>query len=60
MLQHYIRAKVILAGLSLVYCSSAMLGLGFRNAILLGILAGILEFIPVAGWMIAAATISTA
>jgi len=60
MLQHYIRAKVILAGLSLVYCSSAMLGLGFPNAIFLGILAGMLEFIPIAGWMIAAATISTA
>jgi predicted PurR-regulated permease PerM len=58
--QHYIRAKVILAGLSLLYCSTAMLVLRFPNAILLGILAGILEFIPVAGWMIALATIVTA
>jgi predicted PurR-regulated permease PerM len=57
MLQHYIRAKVILGGLSLTYCSVGMLVLGFPNALTLGILAGILEFIPVAGWMIAAATI---
>lgn len=58
--QHYIRAKVILAGLSFLYCSVAMLVLRFPNAILLGILAGILEFIPVAGWMIALASIVTA
>lgn len=60
MLQRYIRAKVILGGLSLLYCSIAMLVLGFPNALALGILAGILEFIPVAGWMTAAATIVTA
>ncbi|HEV2730888.1 MAG TPA: AI-2E family transporter [Terriglobales bacterium] len=59
MLQRYIRAKVILGGLSLLYCSIAMLLLGFPNAIALGILAGILEFIPVAGWMSAAAIIVT-
>jgi predicted PurR-regulated permease PerM len=33
---------------------------GFPNAIALGILAGILEFIPVIGWITAAATIVTA
>jgi predicted PurR-regulated permease PerM len=60
MLQHYIRAKVILGGLSLLYCSIAMLVLGFPDAIALGILAGILEFIPVVGWITAAATIITA
>ena len=60
MLQRYIRAKVILGGLSFLYCSVAMLVLGFPNAIALGILAGILEFIPVVGWMTAAATIVTA
>jgi len=60
MLQRYIRAKVILGGLSLLYCSLTMLLLGFPNAIALGILAGILEFIPVVGWMTAAATIVTA
>src|SRR6201993_1323878 len=60
MLQRYIRAKVILGGLSLLFCSIAMLLLGFPNAIVLGVLAGILEFIPVAGWITSAATIVTA
>ncbi len=60
MMQRYIRAQVTLGGLSLLYCSIAMLLLGFPNAIALGIIAGILEFIPVAGWMIAAATIVAA
>jgi predicted PurR-regulated permease PerM len=58
-MQHYIRAKVILALLSTTYCSVAMLLLGFPNAIVLGLLAGILEFIPVAGWILAAGTILT-
>jgi predicted PurR-regulated permease PerM len=57
MLQHYIRAKVTLAGLSFVFYSSAMLGLGFRHSIAFALLGGILEFIPVAGWMISATTI---
>jgi hypothetical protein len=60
MLQRYIRTKVILGGLSLLYCLIAMLLLGFPNAIVLGVLAGILEVIPVAGWMTAAAIIVTA
>jgi predicted PurR-regulated permease PerM len=58
-LQHYIRAKVILGLLSMLYSSVAMLLLGFSNAILFGLVAGILEFIPVAGWMMAAGTILT-
>lgn len=60
MLQCYIRAKVILGGLSLIYCSTAMLVLCFPNAIALGVMAGILEFIPMAGWTIAGATIVSA
>jgi AI-2E family transporter len=36
-----------------------MLILGFPHALALGVLAGILEFIPAAGWMIAATTIIT-
>jgi len=60
MLQRYIRAKVILGGLSLLYCSIAMVLLGFPNAIVLGVLAGILEFIPAAGWMTAAVIIVSA
>ncbi|MGB8771669.1 MAG: AI-2E family transporter, partial [Candidatus Korobacteraceae bacterium] len=56
MMQHYIRAKVILGGLSFAYASAALLILGFPHAIALGLLAGILEFIPMAGWIIAATT----
>ena len=57
MLQHYIRGKVTLGALSLVYVSLVLLILGVPHAVALGILAGTLEFIPMAGWMIAAATI---
>jgi predicted PurR-regulated permease PerM len=57
MLQHYIRAKVILGCLSLIYCSATMLALGFPHALALGILAGVLEFIPIVGWMLSATTI---
>jgi predicted PurR-regulated permease PerM len=56
-LQHYIRAKVTLSGLSFIYCSTTMLLLGFPRALALGILAGVLEFIPVAGWVLSATTI---
>lgn len=59
MLRHYIRAKVILALLSLIYCSAAMLVLGFPHALALGLMAGVLEFIPVAGWITAAISIVT-
>jgi predicted PurR-regulated permease PerM len=58
-LQHYIRAKVILALLSFTLNLLAMLLLGFPNAIMLGLVAGILEFIPVAGWILAAGTVLT-
>jgi len=57
MLQHYIRAKVILGISSFLFASAAMLALGFPHPLALGVVAGILEFIPVAGWMMAAATI---
>lgn len=59
MLQHYIRAKVILGILSWIYCSIGMLVLGFPHALALGVMAGVLEFIPVAGWMISATAIIT-
>jgi predicted PurR-regulated permease PerM len=60
MLQHYIRAKVILGILSFLFSSAAMLVLGFPHPLALGVIAGILEFIPIAGWMMAAATIVSA
>jgi len=59
MLRSYIRAKVILCGFSFLYCSAALLVMGFPYAITLGVVAGVLEFIPVAGWMISATTIIT-
>jgi predicted PurR-regulated permease PerM len=60
MLQRYIRAKVILGILSFFFSSAAMLALGFPHPVALGVIAGILEFIPIAGWMMAAATIVSA
>jgi predicted PurR-regulated permease PerM len=60
MLRHYIRAKVTLALLSLVFCSVAMLCLGYTHALALGVLAGVLEFIPIAGWVTALIAIATA
>lgn len=57
MLRHYIRAKVILGGLSFAFFTVTTLLLGFPHFLGLGLLAGVLEFIPVAGWMISAATI---
>jgi predicted PurR-regulated permease PerM len=59
MLRHYIRAKVILGVLSLAYCSIAMLFLGYRHALALGLMAGLLEFIPVVGWITALTIIAT-
>jgi len=60
MLRQYIRAKVTLSACSLLFYSVAMLLLRFPHAIVLGILGGVLEFIPVAGWMISAAAIIVA
>jgi predicted PurR-regulated permease PerM len=57
MLRHYIRAKVTLGALSLAYVSIASLTLRFPHPLALGVLAGTLEFLPIAGWMIAATTI---
>jgi predicted PurR-regulated permease PerM len=59
MLQHYIRAKVTLSGLSFTYFTVMLLILRFPHALALGLLAGFLEFIPIVGWMITAATIVT-
>ncbi|HTT20018.1 MAG TPA: AI-2E family transporter [Candidatus Sulfotelmatobacter sp.] len=56
-LRRYIRAMVILSGLSFAYYSAALLLLRFPHAIALSVLGGILELIPIAGWMISAATI---
>jgi predicted PurR-regulated permease PerM len=50
MLTQYIRAQLLLCVLSFVFYSAAMLVLRFPHAVALGILGGLLEFIPVVGW----------
>jgi predicted PurR-regulated permease PerM len=45
--------------LSFLFSSMALLALGFPHWLALGAIAGILEFIPIAGWMMAATTITT-
>jgi predicted PurR-regulated permease PerM len=59
MLTKYIRAQVILCALSFAFYSATMLLLGFPHAIALGLLGGVLEFIPVAGWTSTAAVVIT-
>ena len=57
MLTKYVRAQVTLGCLSLVFYATALLVLRFPHAISLAILGGLLEFIPVVGWMSTAAAI---
>jgi predicted PurR-regulated permease PerM len=57
MLAKYIRAQLALAGLSSVFYSASMLLLGFPYAIALGVLGGVLEFLPAVGWIASAAAI---
>jgi predicted PurR-regulated permease PerM len=59
MVTKYIRAQVILCGLSLLFYLTASLLLKFPHAPAFAIMGGALEFIPIFGWMtIAAAIIS--
>lgn len=59
MLAKYIRAQLALGGLSLVFYSVWMLVLGFPDAIALGLVGGVLEFLPAVGWIISAGVILT-
>lgn len=56
-LRHYIRAKMTLVGMSFTFVSVSLFALRYPHALALGILAGTLEFIPIAGWITAATTI---
>jgi predicted PurR-regulated permease PerM len=56
-LRHYIRAKMTLVGLSFTYVSLSLFVLRYPHALALGILAGVLEFIPIVGSITAATTI---
>lgn len=50
MLSRYIRAQLLLCGLSFLFYSAALILLRFPYAIALASLGGLLEFIPVVGW----------
>ena len=58
MLTRYIRAQVLLCGLSFAFYAAAMLFLGFPHAIALAMLGGLLEFIPAVGWLSTLAAIT--
>jgi len=59
MLGKYIRSQLVLAGLSFIFYTVSMLVLGFPHALALGLLGGVLEFLPVVGWIAAAAAMLT-
>jgi len=58
-LANYMRAQLILAALSFVFYTTALLILGFPYALPLGIVGGILEFLPAVGWIASATLILT-
>jgi predicted PurR-regulated permease PerM len=51
MLTEYIRAQVLLCGFSFLFYLSAMILLRFPHAFALGMLGGLLEFLPALGWI---------
>lgn len=57
MLTNYIRAQVLLCFFSLAFYTIVLLIFRFPHAIALSILGGMLEFVPVIGWMSTAALI---
>ena len=57
MLTEYIRAQVLLCGLSFLFYTGATIILRFPHPIALGFLGGLLEFIPGIGWITTAALI---
>lgn len=58
MLTSYIRAQLVLCSLSFLFYTVALLLLRFPHAVALGVLGGLLEFIPVVGWVSTLAAIS--
>lgn len=57
MLAHFIRAQLTLAALTLAMYSIVLSVMGVPNALVLGTVGGLLEFIPVVGPLVAAVTI---
>jgi predicted PurR-regulated permease PerM len=60
MLSSYVRAQVLLCGLSFAFYSAVLLIFRFPHAIALAALGGLLEFIPTVGWISTATVILTA
>ncbi len=58
-LAKFVRAQLMLAGLSFLFYSCALLILRFPYAIPLAILGGVLELLPAVGWLSSAAVILT-
>jgi predicted PurR-regulated permease PerM len=54
MLAHFIRAQLTLAALTFVMYSAVLAMMGVPNALVLGTVGGLLEFIPVVGPLVAA------
>jgi predicted PurR-regulated permease PerM len=55
MLAEYVRAQLALASMSAIVYTVSMAFLHYPFPLVLGIVAGALQFIPIAGWLIAAA-----
>ena len=51
MLTRYIRAQVFLCALSFLFYTGVLLLMRFPHAIALSVLGGVLEFVPVVGWL---------
>jgi predicted PurR-regulated permease PerM len=58
-LAQYARAQLTTAGLSAVFYSGSMALLGFPYPLALGVLGGVVEFVPMVGWIVAAAAMLT-
>jgi predicted PurR-regulated permease PerM len=58
MLTRYLRAQLVLCGLSFLFYTVALLLFRFPHALILGVVGGVLEFIPVVGWVSTFAIIS--
>jgi len=56
-LAEYTRAQLILAGLSAIFYGVSMSMLGVPYPLVLGVIGGALEFVPVVGWIAAATAI---
>ena len=58
-LASFVRAQFILASLSFVFYTTVLLMLRFPYALPLGLIGGVLEFLPAAGWIASAAFMLT-